>query len=277
MLGVVMALLAQKPQATRRSRLLDAIASARLRRALDSGEIEVFYQPIWWVREDRVMGLEALVRWRRPAGGYVEPCTFIPAAERTGAITHLDEYVLRRAIATASRWPRTDPLCISVNLSATTLAQPRLAATIDRILDEAGWPPHLLQVEITESALIDDLPCAIRQVTRLRARGVQVAIDDFGSGRASLNYLQKLPIDVVKLDRSLVTAAAFDDRSRRMLEGVTHMCELLGLRVIGEGVELPEHLTCLAEVGIPMAQGFLFGRPAPIADVRALLVGSPSR
>jgi diguanylate cyclase len=277
MIGVFIALLVENPEATLRSRRLDAIASTRLRQAIESGEIEVFYQPICRVREDRVMGLEALVRWRRPTGGYADPGTFIPTAERTGAITHLDEYVMRCAIAAASDQPSAEPLYVSVNLSATTLAQPQLAATIDRILGETGFPAHLLQVEITESALIDDLPGAIRQVGSLRERGVTVAIDDFGSGRASLNYLQNLHIDVVKLDRSLVTAAAFDERSRRMLEGVAHMCDLLGLRVIGEGVELPEQLTCLAEVGVPMAQGFLLGRPAPLADIRALLDGSASR
>lgn len=277
MIGVFIAILVENPDATFRSRRLDAIASARLRKALKNGDIEVFYQPIGRVIDDRVIGLEALVRWRRSTGGYAEPSTFIPTAERTGAIKHLDEYVLRRAIATAHDCPSTESLYISVNLSATTLMQPRLAARIDRILEETGWPAHLLLVEITESALIDDLPGVIRQLTTLRAQGVKVAIDDFGSGQASLSYLQNLPVDVVKLDRSLVTAAALDDRSRRMLEGVTHMCELLGLQVIGEGVELPEQLACLAEVGVPMAQGFLLGRPTPFADIRARLDGSAAR
>ncbi|WGL51628.1 EAL domain-containing protein [Nocardioides sp. BP30] len=276
MLGLVIALLAGSPGARLRSAGLDALASARLRRALKRGEIEVFYQPIYQVQECRVAGLEALVRWRRPSGGYADPCTFIPVAERTGAITQLDEYVLRRAIAEACCWTSTGRLYVSVNLSATTLAKPRLAATIDRILDETGLSAHLLQVEITESALIDDLPGAVRQVAALRSRGVVVAMDDFGSGRASLNYLQHLPVDVVKLDRSLVTAAAVDDRSRRMLEGVIHMCDLLDLRVVGEGVELPEHLACLTEVGVGMAQGFLFGRPAPIEEIRARLAGPAS-
>lgn len=273
-MGVLIALLVENPEATLRSRRLDAIASARLRHALKSGEIEVFYQPIYHVEEERVAGLEALVRWRRPVRGYADPCTFLPAAERTGVVTQLDEYVLRRAIAAACTWPNAGRPYISVNLSATTLAKPLLAATIDEILGETGLPADLLQVEITESALVDDLPGAIRQVAALRARGVRVAMDDFGSGRASLNYLQELPVDVVKLDRSLVTAAAFDDRSRLLLEGVTHMCDLLDLQVIGEGVELPEQLTCLTEVGVSMAQGFLFGRPAPIDDIRALLAGS---
>ncbi|WP_017936633.1 EAL domain-containing protein [Nocardioides sp. Iso805N] len=272
MIGVLIALLVENPEATLRSRLLDAMASARLLRALKRGEIEVFYQPICRVQDDRITGLEALARWRGSAGGYVSPGIFIPPAERTGAIAHLDEYVLRRAIAAARGWQSgAQPLYVSVNLSATTLAQPRLVAMIDRILGDAGLPPHLLQLEVTESAAIDDLPGAVRQLEALRARGVKVAIDDFGAGQASVSYLQNLPVDVVKIDRCIVSAATSDDRSRRLLEGVAHMCDLLGLQVIAEGVELAEQLTCLREIGVPMAQGFLLGRPAPAGEIHALL------
>jgi EAL domain-containing protein (putative c-di-GMP-specific phosphodiesterase class I) len=277
LIGSFIALLVEDPEAALRNRRLEAIGAAGLLRALDTGEIEVFYQPICRVQDGRLAGVEALVRWRQPEGGYADPSTFIPIAERTGAISRLDEYVLRRAIATARDWAsRAHPLYVSVNLSVTTLAGSWLVATIDRVLDETGLPPHLLQIEITESAVIDDLAGTIRQVAALRARGVKVAIDDFGSGHASLGYLQNLPVDVVKLDRSMVTAAAFDDRSHRMLEGVTRMCDLLGLQVIAEGVELPQQLACLSEMGVSMAQGYLLGPPAPPAEIRALIDGSVS-
>ncbi|HEY0889941.1 MAG TPA: EAL domain-containing protein [Nocardioides sp.] len=279
-IGVLFALLVENPEATFRSRLLDAVVSVRLLRALRAGEIDVVYQPIYRVRDERLVGFEALVRWRQrhPAVGHANSNTFISTAERTGAIAHIDEYVLGKAIAEASDWPnRTQAVYVSVNLSATTLTSPQLVAKIDRMLGDARLPPHLLQVEITESALIDDLPDAVRQISALRALGVTVAIDDFGSGRASLNYLQSLPVDVVKLDRSIVAAATSDDRSRRLLDGVSHMCELLDLQIIAEGVERADQFARLKEIGIPMAQGFFLGRPAPVGEIRTLLSKSASR
>lgn len=271
-IGVLVALLVENPEATLRGRLLDAMASARLLRALKRGEIDVFYQPICRVEDGRITGLEALARWRGSDGGYVSPGMFIPPAERTGAIAHLDEYVLQRAIAAACGWQSdAQPLHVSVNLSASTLAQPRLVDMIDRILRDAGLPPHLLQLEVTESAAIDDLPGAVRQLAALRARGVKVAVDDFGAGQASISYLQNLPVDVVKIDRCIVSAATSDDRGRRLLEGVSHMCDLLGLQVVAEGVELTEQLACLRQIGVPMAQGYLLGRPAPAGEIHALL------
>lgn len=278
MIGVLVALLSETPDATLRSRLLDAAVSVQLLRALRAGEIEVFYQPVRSVGDGRLVGLEALVRWRQSTDAYANPSSFITAAERTGAITRLDEHVLRKAITEASDWrTQAQPVYVSVNLSATTLARSQLVAKIDRMLGDVGLPPRRLQVEITETALIDDLADAVRQLSALRALGVKVAIDDFGTGHASLNYLQSLPIDVVKIDRSIVTAAASDDRSRRLLEGVSHLCELLDQQIIAEGVESPAHLACLHEIGIPMAQGFLLGRPAPVGEVHHLLSESASR
>jgi EAL domain-containing protein (putative c-di-GMP-specific phosphodiesterase class I) len=278
MIGVLVSLLAAAPEATLRSRLHDTVESARLLRALRAGEIEVFYQPISRLQNGAPAGFEALVRWRRSTGEYVNPGEFLPTAERIGTVKHLDRHVLRTAISEARRWPSAaQPLYVSVNLSATTLVEPDLVADIDRMLADVGLPADRLQIEITESALIDDLPDAIRQITDLRARGVTVAIDDFGSGRASLNYLRDLPVDVVKIDRSMVTAAASSIRGRRLLEGVTHMCDLLGLQIIAEGVESMDQRTCLTEVGIPMAQGFLLGRPAPAGEAHALILMSAAR
>jgi EAL domain-containing protein (putative c-di-GMP-specific phosphodiesterase class I) len=271
--GIFIALLVASPEHAVRSRLKDAVVSARLLRALGRGDIHVFYQPIYHLTDGvRLIGFEALVRWRQPAGRYTAPDSFIPTAERTGAITRLDEYVLNQAVADACAWAATArPVSISVNLSAATLAQPSIVPTIKALLDETGLPPQLFQAEVTESALIHDLPTAVRQVEALRGLGVKVAIDDFGSGQASLNYLQHLPVDVVKLDRSMITAATLDNRSRHLLEGVIRMCDLLELQVIAEGVEFKDQLSLLREVGVPMAQGFLLGQPAPAEDIPTLL------
>lgn len=272
LVGVCVALLVEDPEAALRHRLLDAIVSARLLRALDRGGIDVFYQPIYQVREHRLTGFEALARWRRPAGGFINPGAFIAAAERTGAVVDLDQYVLRRAVADARTWPRCGQgVFVSVNVSGVTLAQPELARMIGRILNDAGLPAECLQVEITESALIEDRSAAIRQIDALRARGVRVAIDDFGSRHASLNYLQSLPVDVVKLDRSIVSPVTTDERSRRLLEGVTHMCGLLALEVVAEGVELSEQFDYLSTIGVEKAQGYLLGRPASAGEAGALL------
>lgn len=278
MIGVLVAFLIEKPETMLRSRLRDAAVSARLLRALERGDVEAFYQPIYRVGDGRLVGLEALVRWRKSNGEYASPSTFIPPAERTGAIALVDEHVLGKAVAEAAGWPAlAQSVFVSVNLSAATLARPHLVAKIEGLLSDAGLPARLLQVEITESAHIEDLPDAVRRISSLRALGVKVAIDDFGSGHASLNYLQCLPVDVVKLDRTLVTAVTSDVRRRRLLVGVNQMCDLLGLQVIAEGVELHDQLVCLSDIGIAMAQGFLLGRPVPVGEVRDLIGESGPR
>ena len=289
-IGVFIALLVRTPEITLRSRLGDAVASARLLRALKNGDIEVVYQPIYRLSDapddtgdtgdtahhgDELVAVEALARWRRSPDRYASAASFIPMAERTGAITRLDEYVLGRAVATARGWTAVAPsLAISVNLSATTLMQTGIVATIARVLRDEGFPPGRLQLELTESALIHDVPAAIQQVEALHALGIRVAIDDFGSGQASLNYLQHFPVDVVKLDRSIVTAATLDDRSRCLLRGVLQLCDLLSLAVVAEGVEFDDQLALLREVGVPMVQGFLLGNPTTADAIDAILGGS---
>lgn len=280
-IGLFIALLVTGPEASVRSRLQNAVCAARLTRALKSGQIEVFYQPIYRLAgkghtgedvQDRLVGVEALARWRRPDGRLVGPGEFIPAAERTGVVADLDEYVLRQAVGTARSWSTDQqPISVSINLSAATLPMRHIVDVVETALRDNELPAHLLQLEITESALLGDLPAAIEQVQALRSLGVKVAIDDFGTGQASLNYLQSFCVDVVKLDRSLVTAASIDDRSHKLLQGVVDMCHLLGLHVVAEGVEFPDQLTVLRAVGVEMAQGFLLGRPARADQLEPLM------
>jgi EAL domain-containing protein (putative c-di-GMP-specific phosphodiesterase class I) len=274
--GVFVALLVKGRGHPLTSRLQDAAASGRLLRALDDGSLEVFYQPIYRLLDEQLVAFEALVRWRTSPGRYAGPDSFIPAAERTGAISRIDEFVLDRAVAVARRWATGGPaVSISVNFSAATLAQPDLVRTVRRVLDTYDLQPGLLQVELTESALIEDLPQAVRQIEALRALGVKVAIDDFGSGYACLNYLRHFPSDVVKLDPSIVASANYDERGRRLLEGFVTMCSHLDLQIVAEGVEFVDQLDLLREVGVAMGQGFLLGVPAPV-DALAKLLDAPA-
>ena len=266
-LGVFIAALVKGPYPTFRSRLRDAVVSARLIRA-----VEVFYQPIYRVPDGRPAAVEALVRWQRSPGHYVAPGDFLPAAERTGAISRVDRYVLERAIATTKEWPDLGrQLTLSVNFSAATLARTDLPEVVRRLLNTYDFDATWLEVEITESALVEDLPTAVCHVEALRALGIKIAIDDFGSGHASLNYLHQFPADVVKLDRSLLTAASTDERSRTLLEGIVDLCARLDMNVIAEGVETGEQLTLVREANVAMVQGFLFGRPAPHEDIQMRL------
>lgn len=267
--GVFVALLIDGPERTIRSRLQDASASARLLRALDRGSIEVFYQPVYRLLDDQLVAFEALVRWRESPDRYISPGSFLPAAERTGAITRIDAYVLNQAVTVASGWAAAGwPVSISVNFSAATLAQPHLVQAVQRVLGTYEFAPQLLQVEITESAVIDDLPMAVHQIEALRGLGVKVAIDDFGSGHACLNYLRYFPADVVKLDRSIVATANCDERGRRLLEGFVDMCSHLELQIVAEGVEFNDQLAFLRKAGVAMGQGFLLGVPAPASHLQ---------
>lgn len=271
-LGIFIAVLVEGPHATFTSRLHDAAVSARLSRALDNGEIEVFYQPIFQVVDGQPAAVEALVRWRKSPGRYIPPDEFLPSAERTGAISRVDMYVLEQAVTAVQQWADAEKqLTLSVNFSAVTLARPDLPDAVRRLLERRGFSPTHLEVEITESALAEDLPTAIHHVRALRALGVKIAIDDFGSGHASLNYLHQFQADVVKLDRSLLTAASIDERSRRLLEGIVDLCARLEMHVIAEGVETDDQLALVRQANVPMVQGFLFGRPVSHDDVRAQL------
>ncbi|WP_139230173.1 EAL domain-containing protein [Nocardioides terrae] len=270
--GLFIASLADGDHGTIRSRLQDAAVSARLSRAMRSGAIEVFYQPIFRVGDGALESVEALVRWRRPDGHYVSPASFVPAAERTGVIGRIDRFVLTRAVSAARELADAGrPVSISVNFSAVTLARPALEQSVRHLLETHDLDPRFLQVEITESALVDDLTTVVRHVEALRTLGVRIAIDDFGAGHASLNYLQHFPADVVKLDRTFLTTAADDGRSRRLLEGVVDMCARLHMAVVAEGVESTDQLALIREANVSLVQGFLLGRPGPLQELRASL------
>ncbi|MEW5745068.1 MAG: EAL domain-containing protein [Nitrospirota bacterium] len=244
-----------------------------LRQALIRGELEVYYQPQITTDTRQVVCAEALVRWRHPEKGLLDPEHFIPLAEETGFISAIDEWVLRTACAQVREWQETGlpPLCVTVNLSAKQFQKADLVERVTRILEETGLDPVHLDLEITESVAMKNLEHTVPTMTRLSAMGVGIAIDDFGTGYSSLNYLKKLPIHKLKIDRSFVRDIAADSDDRTIVKAVTALAHNMKLRVIAEGVETEEQLEFLKSVGCQEMQGYLFSRPLPAKELGELI------
>lgn len=247
---------------------------ADLRRAIDSGALELHYQPIVSMRSGEVERFEALARWSHPQRGPVPPSEFIDLAERTGLIRPLTEWVLDRATADAARWRRDDPgLRVSVNLSTRAFADAGLFDRIGGAILRAGCGDDALCVEITESILMTEPERARQTIQRLRDRGIRVEVDDFGTGYSSLAYLQRLPVDAVKIDRSFVAAMARETHSDAIVRATIRLSHELGFEVIGEGVEDRAQWDRLAASGCDAAQGYHIARPMPAATVAGWLLG----
>jgi diguanylate cyclase (GGDEF)-like protein/PAS domain S-box-containing protein len=244
-----------------------------LERSIDHAELFLEYQPIVDMRDQSVVGLEALVRWDHPQLGRLLPGEFIGLAEASGFIDRLGEFVLRRACAEVG--PR--PLTLSVNVSAHQLATGGLPALVSEVLAASGVPPSRLMLELTESALAGSDAGAERELQAVRALGVRLALDDFGSGHSSLEYLGRLPVDVLKIDRSLVTRAHLDHQRREVLRAIVHIATKLGLDTIVEGVELEAQRASLTELGFRQAQGFLFAEPMPLHAALAVAFAPRAR
>ncbi|MEW5744942.1 MAG: EAL domain-containing protein [Nitrospirota bacterium] len=236
-----------------------------LRRTIERGELSVYYQPQVDIRTGRIVCAEALVRWRHPELGVLPSRRFIPAAEETGFVTAIDEWVLRTACAQLKVWHEAGypPVCVTVNLSAREFRNPQLAATIGRILGETGLSPDCLDIEITESMAMRDIDHTARQLNELTAIGVHISIDDFGTGYSSLSYLKRLPIQRLKIDRSFVKDVTTDPDNRAIIQAVTAMAHTMQMTVVAEGVETEEQLRFLHESRCDEAQGYLFNKPLP--------------
>jgi diguanylate cyclase (GGDEF)-like protein/PAS domain S-box-containing protein len=246
-----------------------------LRPALAREEFELHYQPRVDLRSMAVVGMEALIRWRHPQQGMVPPQQFIGIAEETGLINPIGRWVLREACRQTRRLIDEfgRPIRVSVNVSARQLAQQGFVAEVREALADAGLPASALELELTESALIDDLERTAAMLGELQALGVKLAVDDFGTGYSGLAYLRRLPIDVLKLDRSFVLQddgriSAFD-----FVKAFVDMAHALQMSVVAEGVETKEVLDFLRAASCDEAQGYLLGRPLPLSDLRALLKG----
>ncbi|MFT8719898.1 putative bifunctional diguanylate cyclase/phosphodiesterase [Acetobacter sp.] len=239
-----------------------------LRAALSRNGLEVYYQPLFDVG-GKVTGFEALARWPHPERGMIPPSRFIPLAEETGQIVQLGEWVLRTACATAAGW--SGDIGIAVNLSATQVQRIDLIDVVKRVLEETGLDPHRLELEVTESLLMEDVDRALALVKELRALGVRVALDDFGTGYSSLAYLHNFPFDKVKVDRSFINKITNDPNAWTIVESIIVMSHKLKLRVTAEGIETGAQLSMLAAHGCDEMQGFLLGRPMPQRQATQML------
>lgn len=251
-----------------------------LRRAVEREEFMVHYQPIVAVDDGRILGFEALVRWRHPERGLVLPDQFIPAAEETGLVVPLGWWVLRTACRQAREWqqmfPVDPPLSISVNISGKLFLTPNMSGRLLEILEESRLPPDSLRLEITESAIMDHRDAAVAELTRLRAAGVKLHIDDFGTGYSSLTYLQRFSYDSLKIDRSFVSGMRQEEEGTELVRAIIALGKMLNMNVIAEGVETPEQYRWLLAMECPEAQGFWFSKPLDRTAVSRLLQARPT-
>ncbi len=245
----------------------------QLRQALDEGQLEVFYQPRLNLAGDHLDAAEALVRWRHPQQGLMAAGHFIPLAEETGLIIPLGEFVLREACQQARQW-QLDGLAtirVSVNLSVKQLRQGNFVSLVRQVLMETGLPAELLELELTESQLLDDIDNAVSISHQLRALGVKLAIDDFGTGYSSLSYLKRFPVDYVKIDRSFISELEQVGDDSAIVRAIIAMVHSLELKVVAEGVETQAQMDFLKEQGCDEIQGYLISRPVPAEQFAELL------
>jgi EAL domain-containing protein (putative c-di-GMP-specific phosphodiesterase class I) len=249
---------------------------ADLRQAVKKEQLRLFYQPELDLVTGRVVGFEALVRWEHPTRGLVPPNDFIPLAEETGEIVAIGQWVLAEACRQTRAWqsslPQLGRFTMAVNLSAKEFMEPDLTWRVAKTLRNAGVRPDMLRIEITESVLMRDVALARKVFFELKGLGVEIAIDDFGTGYSSLNYLRRLPTDVLKVDRSFVTDVDHDEREASIVRAVVNVAKALDLKVVAEGIERPEQVQILADIGCSTAQGFYFSRPQP-AELMTTFVG----
>jgi diguanylate cyclase (GGDEF)-like protein/PAS domain S-box-containing protein len=247
-----------------------------LRSAIERRQLMVYYQPQARI-DGEIIGFEALARWQHPIRGQVPPSTFIPVAEESGFILEIGEWMLREACREAAGWP--DALHVAINLSAIQFRHGDLAGLVHDVLLETGLAPGRLELEITESVLIDDLPRALAILRRLKALGVRIAMDDFGTGYSSLSNLQAFPFDKIKIDRSFISGLERNTQAATIVRAVIALGRGLNLPVVAEGVETQAQLDFLSNEACAEVQGYLLGRPLPIADYAGLLgrAASPER
>ncbi len=248
---------------------------ADLRKALEGEELWLLYQPEFDVAGGGLTGFEALVRWNHPTHGLMGPERFIPVAEESGLIAPLGRWVLEEALRQAVAWEelgdRQSPLTISVNVSGAQLKAPSFAVDVKDALERTGMDPSRVVLEITETALVEDSRTVIEVLHALKELGVRIAIDDFGTGYASFAYLRRVPVDILKVDRSFVASSGQDRRSRELLQAIVGIGHTLSLVTIGEGIERPEQLATLKDIGCDLAQGYLLGRPLSVQDAGRLI------
>jgi EAL domain-containing protein (putative c-di-GMP-specific phosphodiesterase class I) len=245
-----------------------------LRQAIGEGGFEVHYQPVVDLRDDRISGCEALLRWRHPQRGNISPAEFIPVAEDTGLINELGEFVLRTACAEAATWP--DHIRIAVNVSPVQFRSQTLALNVASALAASGLSASRLELEITEAVLMRDDETALATLHQLRALGIRIALDDFGTGYSSLSYLHRFPFDKIKIDRSFVKNIGDEGASSAIIQAVVNIANASNMTTTAEGVEQAWQREMLRELGCTEMQGYLFSPAVAAVEVRQLLLPAAS-
>lgn len=241
-----------------------------LRAALKRNELELYYQPLVNIESNEIIGYEALLRWHHSEKGMIMPDVFIPVAEDTGMIVQLGEWVIRSALQEVAKWP--EHLTVAVNLSPVQMRSPNLIPTIINALAATGVAPHRLELEITESVLMNDNQSNVELLHKIRSLGVRIALDDFGTGYSSLNYLRSFPFDKIKIDRCFVDEVDSREDCRAIIRAVTGLASSLGMVTTAEGVERSDQLSQLKEEGCVQVQGYLFSKAMPAANVEGRAV-----
>lgn len=246
------------------------------RNAIGDGQIRLEYQPIVDLMTGDVAGVEALARWDHPERGSISPEDFVSRAERYGCVNELTHHVVDQACRDVARW-RTGPLAerndftLAVNVSAADIADPKLRQHISATLGATRLPNHWLHLEVTETALVDDVDLAVERLMDLRMLGIRLAIDDFGTGESSLGHLQRFPIDILKIDRLFVSHIDTDDPSNVVARGIVALAQAMQLSTVAEGIESPEQARIIRELGCTLGQGYLFSRPLNTNDLEGVL------
>lgn len=240
-----------------------------LRRALDQQQLRVYYQPVHDLRTGRLIGVEALVRWEHPQRGLVSPAEFIPVAERTGLIAEIDAWVMQQACRQMCLWQQAGVVLsfVAVNVSSRLFARHELYQQVAQVLHETGLDPACLELEVTESAVMEDPEVALEQMHRLRELGVRLAIDDFGTGYSSLLRLKRLPVQKLKIDQGFVAGLPWDEDDAAIVRVIIALAQSMGMQVHAEGIEQVEQAAFLLEHGSDLGQGYWFGRPVPAGQL----------
>jgi EAL domain-containing protein (putative c-di-GMP-specific phosphodiesterase class I) len=244
-----------------------------MRKALERNEFQLYFQPKVRVENQKIIGVEALLRWNHPKRGLLSPAEFIPLAEETGLIVPIGQWVLRTACEQGKAWQAEGlaPLTISVNISQRQFEQDHFLESVLDTLESTNFPPHLLELEITESLIMHDPEKVIALLGELKNTGIIISIDDFGTGYSSLEYLRRLPLDALKIDRSFITHTVSNPDDAAIARAVIAMAHSLNLKVIAEGVENNAQLEFLRGLDCDEAQGFLFSRPVPPDECARLM------
>ena len=240
---------------------------------MENDELDTYYQPQVDLESGKIVGLEALLRWKHVALGSISPAKFIPLAEETGLIVNIGSWVLRQACLQAIAWQNMGlpPIQIGVNLSIKQLEQRDFLSNLQEILQETNFNPHFLELEITEGMMMNHVSEKIALLNQIRELGVKLSIDDFGTGYSSLSYLKNLPIDTIKIDRTFIECITHNDQDRAIVSLLINLSHSLNLVVIAEGAESREQVDLLRSLGCDLIQGYFFHKALPAEDIEDLL------